>query len=305
MTIGVVVNLRKPQSRDILCAFLDWLSQKQIASAVTPEIYGFIGRDIPGLRCLPIPEFATEIDILFVMGGDGTMLAAARQLGAIQKPLLGVNLGSLGFLADVALKDLYTQMEAVIAGRYTLENRMTLSASLSNTSDMNSYSALNDVVLARGGIPRMIQICVTVDGRYFTTYFTDGIIVSTPTGSTAYSLAAGGPIVVPSLDAIILTPICPHTLTARPTVIPANSRIQLQLQSADREAFFSVDGQVMKPIGCETTIKILRGSYDVQLIKFEGHNFFDVLRTKLQWGTSRLKPVHQSQSNQNTSIIPD
>ncbi|HDQ46301.1 MAG TPA: NAD(+)/NADH kinase [bacterium] len=296
MNLGIMANLRKPRAHETLCAFVEWLSQKQIGSVVTPEVHRFIGKNIAGLRPVPPDRLASESDVLIVMGGDGTMLAAARQLGPMQKPLLGINLGSLGFLADVALDDLYTQMEAVIAGRYTLENRMTLSVSVSSDSGNLVYPALNDVVVARGGIPRMIQIRVMVDGSYFTTYFTDGIIVATPTGSTAYSLGAGGPIVVPSLESIILTPICPHTLTARPTVIPQDSRILLQLESEDREAFFSVDGQVMKPIDCRTRIEVRRGDWDVQLIKFEGHNFFDVLRTKLQWGTFRYKLSDDSPS---------
>ena len=289
MTIGIIANINKSRVQRTLCEFLAWLSERCDQILVGPELMAFIEQDLPKLKAVDEESFALGSDVVISMGGDGTMLAAARQLDKHQKPLLGINLGSLGFLADVSLDDLYPQMEALLRGEYTIERRLTLCARVQSGNREIAHAALNDVVVSRGGIPRMIQIEVRVNASYFTTYFTDGIILATPTGSTAYSLAAGGPIVMPSLDAMVLSPICPHTLTARPTVLSSDSLVEIILQSPDREAFVSVDGQVTQPIDCESRINIRRGSYDIQLIQFKNHNFFDVLRTKLQWGASHRK----------------
>lgn len=289
MTIGIIANLKKSNVRETLQRFLEWLQERPVRVVVSPDLNTFIHNSNPKISSVAQDEFAEASDIVIAMGGDGTMLAAARQMGEIQKPLLGVNLGSLGFLADVSPDELFGRMEAVLAGTYFIEKRLTLQACVKSESSSCFYQALNDVVMARGGIPRMICIEATVDDRYFGTFYTDGIIISTPTGSTAYSLAAGGPIIFPSLESIIFNPICPHTMTARPTVIPASSTICLKMQSPDQDAFVSVDGQVMSRIDQNTEIDVMRGATDIQLIKFEDHNFFDVLRKKLQWATSHRR----------------
>ncbi|NQT25353.1 NAD(+)/NADH kinase [candidate division KSB1 bacterium] len=289
MTIGIFANLEKLNVRETLQSFLDWLQDRSVNIVVNPDLHAFIQKPNSNIKAVPQSEFAKASDIVIAMGGDGTMLAAARQMGEIQKPLLGVNLGSLGFLADVSPDELFGRMEAMLAGKYFIEKRMTLQAQLKSESSCCSYQALNDVVMARGGMPRMIRIEATVNDKYFGTFFTDGIILATPTGSTAYSLAAGGPIIYPSLESIIFNPICPHTMTARPTVIPASSKICLKMQSPDQDAFVSVDGQVMSQVDQTTEIEVTRGEADIQLIKFEDHNFFDVLRKKLQWATSHRR----------------
>lgn len=288
MTIGLFANLKKSTVLETLKCFLDWLQERSVHIVVNPDLHRFI-QPQARIKSMAPSALAEASDIVIAMGGDGTMLAAARQMGTVQKPLLGVNLGSLGFLADISPNELFGRMEAVLAGKYVIERRLTLQARLKSESACCAYQALNDVVLARGGIPRMIRIEATVNDQYFGTFHTDGIILATPTGSTAYSLAAGGPIVFPSLESIVLNPICPHTMTARPTVIPASSKICLKMQSPDQNASVSVDGQVMSQIDQHTEIEVTRGEADIQLIKFEDHNFFDVLRKKLQWATSHRR----------------
>jgi len=289
MAIGIFANLDKETVRETLQNFLDWLQERSVQIVVISELHTYLQNPSPNVKAVNPSDFARASDVVIAMGGDGTMLAAARLMGDVQKPLLGVNLGSLGFLADVSPDELFGRMEAVLSGDYYIEKRLTLQACLKTESSSCSYQALNDVVMARGGIPRMIRIEATVDDQYFGTFFTDGIILATPTGSTAYSLAAGGPIIFPSLESIIFNPISPHTMTARPTVIPATSKICLKMQSPDQDAFVSVDGQVMSQVHPNTEIEVTRGAADIQLIKFEGHNFFDVLRKKLQWATSHRR----------------
>jgi NAD+ kinase len=285
MTLGIFANLRKPGIAEIVLPLLDWLGKRGITVIVREDLFRSLS--LSEDRAVPVSDerFGEECDVAVALGGDGTMLTLARLIGRKEKPIIGVNLGGLGFLAEVAVDDLYPKMEKVISGSYGIEKRMVLEASLTGTVRTGSVFAMNDVVLDRGASSRVLRIRVHVDGVYFNTYTSDGIIVSTPTGSTAYSLAASGPILVPSMESIILNPICPHTLTARPTVIPASGVVELVVEFAESEAVLSVDGQtVAKPAsGCKVLVQ--KGDYSVHLIVLEDHHFFELLREKLQWGS--------------------
>jgi NAD+ kinase len=219
-----------------------------------------------------------------VLGGDGTLLSVAREMGARQIPILGVNLGSLGFLTDVALKDLYSTLEAILAGEAAIDPRMMLEAELVRKGEsVASGIVLNDVVITKGAIARIIELAVEVNKQFVAVVRADGLIVSTPTGSTAYSLAAGGPILYPNLDAIILTPICPHTLTYRPVVIPDQAEIELTLRGTSSEVYVTFDGQSALLLHPGDVVLARKSRYSVKLLSLRDKNYFQVLRHKLRW----------------------
>jgi NAD+ kinase len=231
---------------------------------------------------------ATDVDMVLVLGGDGTLLSMADCIGEAGSriPILGVNFGSLGFLTEVTLPELYPSLEAAIGGRARLEERMMLRTA--TTRDGRPYAqhiSLNDVVVTKGARSRMIDLSVQVAGEFVTRVKADGLIVATPTGSTAYNLAAGGPIVAPGMDALILTPIAPHTLTNRPIVIPATSPVHVQPIMEDRaEVFVTFDGQEGFQLKAGDEIEVLRSATSLRLIKPSTRSYFEVLRTKLKWG---------------------
>lgn len=285
MKIGIIANIQKPKVMESLQPFINWLMERKIGPVMSHQLYDWLKLDDPRVEIVDLNVLARGSDLVIAMGGDGTMLTAARLIGKWEKPLVGINLGGLGFLTEFPVEDLYEKMEKIIAGEYSVDRRMVLTARVLEEHQKRYYFALNDMVLDRGGSPRVIRVDVTIDGEYFNTYISDGIIVSTPTGSTAYSLAAWGPIVVPSLESIILNPICPHSLTARPTVIPASSRIILKVQPQDSDNLLSVDGQENVQIASGTSVEVQKGDFYVHLVSLKEHTFFDLLRKKLQWGS--------------------
>lgn len=285
MTVGIYANTKKARLPDIIGPFLEWLGKKGIRVLMTGELHRFLAPSSPNVSAVPPEVFASECDLVVAMGGDGTMLSAARIIGARETPLLGVNLGSLGFLAEVSVDDLYPRMEKALDGSARIEKRMVLEAKVRDGDSVDIYHALNDVVIDRGGSPRIIRIRVDVNGRFLNTFHSDGLIVATPTGSTAYSLSASGPIVVPVHECMILNPICSHSLSARPTVVPADSTAVLQLESARAEALLSIDGQMHTAVDKSSSIEIRRAAHSVHLVTFEDHDFFDLLRRKLHWGS--------------------
>jgi NAD+ kinase len=285
MTIGIFANIRKAKLPDIIGPFLGWLEQRGIRVLMTDELHGFLAPLSSNAAAASPGDFAAQCDLVVAMGGDGTMLSAARLIGAAEKPLLGVNLGSLGFLAEVSVDDLYPRMEKVLDGSARIEKRMVLEVKVEEGKAVKTYHALNDAVLDRGGSPRIIRIRVDVNGQHFNTFQADGLIVSTPTGSTAYSLSSSGPIVMPTHECMILNPICSHSLSARPTVVPAESTVVLRLETSRREALLSVDGQLHTAVDKSTSIEIRRAAHSAHLLTFDDHNFFDLLRRKLHWGS--------------------
>lgn len=285
MKLGVFANIRKDQVRKCLPAFLKWLDERKIDVVIGRELVKRF--QIGGGSADIVDEelIAEKSDFVISMGGDGTVLSAARFVGRTEKPILGVNLGGLGFLTEVSLEDLYPSLEKFLAGEYSIAQRMVLEAEIHGQPDSQTYFAMNDVVIDRGSSPRVIRVDVSIDGEYFNTYVADGVIVSTPLGSTAYSLAAWGPIVVPTLESIILNPICPHALTVRPTVISSGSRIVLRVQLDDSKAMLSIDGQENIEMPSGTSIQVKKSDFYLHFVIFEDSNFFDRLRKKLQWGS--------------------
>ncbi len=230
-------------------------------------------------------EIPSGVDIIVVFGGDGTLLSVARLVGPACAPILGVNLGTLGFLTGVTLDELYPAFETILAGRHRLDRRNMLKAEVrqNGTHTPTVFHALNDVVVNKGALGRMISLDVWIDGDFTSAFRADGMIVSTPTGSTAYSLSAGGPIVYPALDAITLTPICPHTLTHRPLVIPAKGKIGMVLHSGE-DVTLTIDGQVGVSLQVGAEVICTESEYCVHLIQPTERNFFEVLHQKLKWG---------------------
>ena len=229
---------------------------------------------------------ASQIDVVLSLGGDGTLLRTARFLAGAAVPILGVNLGRLGFLTSCSAGDLSTALAVVVAGDYDVDERMALQASTSrgNGSAADSWHALNDIVMHKGGFARMLSVRVSVDGEPLGAYNCDGIVVASPTGSTAYSLSAGGPLVTPSLDSIIVTPISAHALAIRPIVLPPGVTVLLETVDGPEEVLITVDGQAGTELASGDTLSVRRAPEPVRIVRFPGNSFFDRLRVKLGWG---------------------
>lgn len=223
-------------------------------------------------------------DLIVVLGGDGTLLSVARSLGD-RTPILGVNLGNLGFLTELNRTELYPAMVRALAGKYEIESRALLAVELDRTDGPPlSYRALNDAVVAKTALSRIIEMSLRVDGELVSRFRADGLIVSTPTGSTAYNLSAGGPILQPRLSVMVLTPICPHSLSLRPIVVPDSSRVEITLETQREEVYLTLDGQEGTTIGYGETASVTRGEQNVRLLRLSGRTYFDGLRGKLHWG---------------------
>jgi NAD+ kinase len=232
-----------------------------------------------------VPPASGSLDLLVVLGGDGTLLKAARLYGREEAPILGVNLGGLGFLTEIALEEIYPIFERVFQGDYQTESRMMLSARIMREGEaFPGVSFLNDVVINKGALARIIDLETSIDGQFLTSYRADGLIVATPTGSTAYNLAAGGPILHPALKTIIITPICPFTLTNRTIILQDDSVIDIRLGSKAREVWLTFDGQVGYPLQAGDLVRVEKAPKAIRLIKTPFNNYFKILRTKLKWG---------------------
>lgn len=227
-------------------------------------------------------------DLVVVLGGDGTFLSAVRMLGGMEIPVLGVNLGSLGFLTEIALEELYDSLEDALAGRLHVERRMTLSADhLRDGRVLSSHTVLNDVVLNKGAMARISEIYVTVGGSYLTTYKADGVIVSTPTGSTAYSMSAGGSIVAPGVSALLVTPVCPHAMTQRPIILPPDEEVILNVMRKNGDIYLTLDGQISLELSEGDSVRVKRCGNSVLMVCSRSRDYFSVLRSKLLWGANR------------------
>jgi NAD+ kinase len=236
-----------------------------------------------GFPSTPRSEIPGKSEMIIVLGGDGTFLSVARQSGCYKTPILGINLGGLGFLTETTLADLYSDLEEVLAGRFEVEQRMVLTTTLQKDGKaVDTHTALNDVVIHMGTLARVITLKVLVNGEFLNRFLADGLIVSSPTGSTAYSLSAGGPILYPTLDALLLTPICPHTLSNRPIVLPSESVVDIFPESEGTT--LTLDGQTEIPLDMDNGIRVAKSDCPIQLICLPGKSHFDTLRTKLNWG---------------------
>ncbi|CUS97967.1 NAD(+)/NADH kinase [Candidatus Chrysopegis kryptomonas] len=284
MKFGIIGNLAKEAlygavldlSKNLEKEKIEFYIQKEIADGIEKRFSHKIE------KVLTTDELLKNSDMIISFGGDGTILATARLVGSLQIPILGVNLGKLGFLAEVAPEDVFDFIKKICEGKYRIEERMVLEANVKGESE--TYFGLNDIVIDKAGSTRVVDIETFINDEYLITYTADGLIISTPTGSTAYSLAAGGPIVTPSSNVITLTPICPHTLTARPVVIPDDSIIKIKIEFYDREILLTADGQIEHKLKPPVEIIVKKANYKIKLVKRLEVTYFDVLRSKLMWG---------------------
>jgi len=280
--IGIVAKVKQDEHvRQTVMDLVRWLSDRRIRPVLEEEI----GEQLGHPDCLPKAELPAATEMLVVLGGDGTLLSVARLIKGRDVPMLGVNLGSMGFLSEVTIEEMFPVLEQVLDGNYRIDRRMMVKAQiLRQGTCIEEQSLLNDVVINKSALARILTLEVRVDGNYLTTFQADGLILSTPTGSTAYSLAAGGPIVYPTLSSICLTPICPHTLTNRPIILPVESAVEVTLRSEERDAYVTLDGQLGLPFLENDVARIQQSGYTVPLIKSPFRDYFQVLRTKLKWG---------------------
>jgi len=280
--IGITSKPRKAEIEPTLVALVSWLRERDLEVLMDKETGAAVGN---AATCLPRSEIASLADLLIVLGGDGTLLATARAVNNRPVPILAVNLGGLGFLTVTTLEELYPALEMVLAGKYHAEPRVRLQAEvLRNHEPVSCYLALNDAVLNKGAIARVLDFDIWVDGRFMSTYKSDGLIVATPTGSTAYSLAAGGPVVVPQVNAFIVTPICAHTLTNRPIVLPDSVTLEVAMRDHQESVYLTVDGQVAVALRSDDRVRIRKAPDSIELIQPPHKTYFDILRQKLKWG---------------------
>lgn len=281
---GIILKKNKPEALALAAKLLPWLEERNIE----PFFEEDAGSQLELSKSYSKSEIPGLVDLLIVLGGDGTLLSVARLVGDSKVPILGVNLGSLGFLTEITTDELFPMLEKVLAGDYELEERMMLSASIYRHGErITQYNALNDVVINKGAIARIIDLETTIDGQYLTLYRVDGLIISTPTGSTGYSLAAAGPIVCPTLHAMLMTPICPFTLNNRPIVLSDRAKIKVTLKTENTDHLLTLDGQVSFALRAGDEVKIERSKNYTHLIKSPFRDYYSVLRTKLQWSGTR------------------
>lgn len=279
--IGLIFKRHDERVSGIVADIVPWLQSLGIEVFIDEEI---IGRYPIQASAVAIGELAGKVDALGVFGGDGTLLHAARLVGLTDVPILGINLGSLGFLTKFKVEEMHSAFEGLLSGQYQLQERMLLDVEVIKSGNtVARYRALNDAVINKGALARIIDMEVSVNSQPILLTRADGIIISTPTGSTAYSLAAGGPILYPTLGAILIAPICPHTLTNRPVVIPDRDVLHITLRRGN-DVMLTVDGQVGMPLQEQDCLKISRAKSAVHLVLPFGSTFFSLLREKLRWG---------------------
>jgi NAD+ kinase len=282
-TIGVFVGPQKPEALAVVRDLREWCKQRGIDIRA-------VGTAAEQVGCAQLAErngeLAENIDLIVVLGGDGTMLGAARLVGARQIPVLGVNFGWLGYLTEFTLDELFPTLDGMREGKFSLDHRMLLDVSLTRDGKVLAFHrALNDAVVNKGVPVRMIELECYIDGMFVNSFRADGMIIATPTGSTAYSLSAGGPIVYPSMDAILLTPICPHMLSNRPVVVSGESVIEIVFKRASDGLVLTIDGQLGIGLMPDDRITLGRSKTTFDVVRPTNRNYFEVLRTKLKWGT--------------------
>jgi NAD+ kinase len=285
--IGVVVKRHQPDALQTLCRLTEWLNQRSIILVGGPEIERERIEHESGCSVEEVQEdqLAASVDLILVLGGDGTMIGTARMLGDREVPVIGVNYGGLGYLAEFRIEELFGALESILKGEYKLEKRVMLAVELFRGEDNVSRSrVLNDVVINKSALARIIEIEAYLNNQFVNSFRADGLIVSTPTGSTAYNLSAGGPVIYPSMNAIVITPICPFTLSNRPIVVPDDAEIELRLKTEEEEVALTLDGQVGFPLKVEDRVLIRKSRTTFNLVQPMNRNYFEVLRDKLRWG---------------------
>jgi NAD+ kinase len=280
-TVGIISKPAVEAAHDVVPKLLAWLQEHGLRVRYDEVTAAYAGRRDGSPRAA-VPE---GCDLVIVLGGDGTLLSAARAIGGREIPLFPVNLGGLGFLTAIAIEEIYPELMRAFRGEHRIGKRKLMRAEVRRGErTVACYEALNDVVLTKADIARMIDLDTYVDDQFVCAYKADGLIVSTPTGSTAYSLSAGGPIIFPKVPAICLTPICPHMLTNRPVIVPETSVVQTRCRSDDKSVFLTIDGQIGEPLKKDDCVICRSSEHSLHLIRPPRMMFFDVLRQKLKWG---------------------
>lgn len=278
LQIGLAINRGKPKALIVARELIPLLEERGVQVWVEPRVAKHLGREDLALE---YEMFPLKVDILFVFGGDGSILGIARDFAKYDIPILGINLGHLGFLSEAEPDDLPDMIDYIVHRQYKTEARMMLQAELYRDEQLlNTWTALNDVGIAKGSYSRMITCKILVRDNVVNTFFGDGLIISSPTGSTAYSMSAGGPIVAPNMQAMLLTPVCPHSLTARPILFSADEEITIEVSATHKELGLSIDGQIGVQLEVFDQIKIKRSPYTTTLIKWKDRSFFDVIKNK-------------------------
>jgi NAD+ kinase len=279
---AIIAKPQKPEVAGILRDLIAWLEARHYHYLLDPDSAAYLGAPNPTER-VDLPKH--KPNLVIVLGGDGTLLAAARAFARTTTPILSVNLGSLGFLTEIPLSDLYSTLEAWCDNCAEIEVRSMMHAEhIRDGAVIQEWDALNDVVIAKGTIARMGDFSVEIDRQLVATFRADGVIVSTPTGSTAYNLAADGPIVMPSVNALLVTPICPHLLTIRPIVTPGEATVSVHVVGVPNEIYLTVDGQEAVPLRLDDYVHCQRSDSSVRLLRSRPNGLFSVLRSKLKWG---------------------
>lgn len=281
-SVGIVAKPRLIAAAPLIHQLVDWLEARQLMVWMDSETASIVSHPGGGPRREELPE---KCDLLIVLGGDGTLLSVARLLGRKSSPVLAVNFGSLGFLAEITLGEVFSTLDDFMSGRISTQPRMMIEIVVIRQGKVFAgYRALNDAVLTKGTLARIIDIDVKIDSHFVATYKADGLIVSTPTGSTAYTLSAGGPIVHPSLAAMLVTPIASHTLTIRSLVIPDRALVEMSFKPTRETVFLTVDGQIGVELQAEDVVQVRKSEVFLDLIPSNTLSFFDILRQKLKWG---------------------
>jgi NAD+ kinase len=281
-TIGIISRPRRTILTDTVPRLLDWLHGRGVSTVIDSETASSLGGGVQGQTR---EQILNEADLLLVLGGDGTILGASREAAPRGIPILPINLGGLGFLTSFTLEELYPALEDALAGRSAINERVLLMVERTqDESVLTQQRVLNEAVLNKGTLARMIELELYIDGGFVCRYRADGLIVATPTGSTAYSMSAGGPIVHPAVESILITPICPHTLSDRPVVVPDRSRIELRLAEDTGSVFLTMDGQIGVPLQAGNRVRITRAPERLKLIHPPKKSYFEILRNKLKWG---------------------
>ncbi|MDH4097711.1 MAG: NAD(+)/NADH kinase [Nitrospira sp.] len=280
-SIGILTKPKFPEVKATLQGVVAWLRDRQITVLLDTTSAALLNEQ-GGIQKT---QLAGKADVLLILGGDGTILHAARLAAERSIPILGVNMGGLGFLTEVRLDDLYASLDRVFANDFVLDERLMLQIHVHRHGETVARGiVLNDVVISKGTLARMIELKIAIQGQFVTNLRADGLIVGTPTGSTAYSLSAGGPIINPAVQSLILTPISPHTLTHRPLIVPGNVEIEVTLTSRDDGAMATLDGQVGIAMTQGDTVVIQASEHRTKLIRFPESHYYEVLREKLKWG---------------------
>jgi NAD+ kinase len=279
--IAIFAKVHDPRCRGVADELIKWLVERRL----TPLVEAHLARHLNYPSGTDSDTISRLADLVVVLGGDGTLISVARLVGDREAPILGVNLGSLGFLTEITLEELYPALESCLRGDFCVSERTMLRAAIERDGkEMGVYQVLNDAVVNKGALARIVDLEVTVNDRYLTTFKADGLIISTPTGSTGYSLSANGPIIHPELDCLIITPICPHTLTNRPIVVQSEALITVRLLSMNEDVLLTLDGQVGVEMKYNDVVCLRRAEHRTRLVMSRSKDYFEVLRTKLKWG---------------------